>query len=166
MPGPGPAWTQGPGGPWTPTSQNFVQHQLNHTLNFWKLGHPAVFHLESLSDGRAKLNLTFCLPPPSEIIPPPPPSFPTPAPTHPASGPLLRRPGAPTPPPKRPIVPLFPPGEAPLQTPRPSQHPRQASALSSKQRKSHRRAVLPRATQATPSLPPALPGTLRWQCAG
>ena len=145
---------------WTPTAQCFAQHHLSHALNFWRLGHPAVYHLESLSDGRAKLNLSFCLPPPSEIIPPPP-SFSHPIPPH-----YSRRPGAPTPPPKRPIVPLFPPGEAPLQTLRPSPGPRQAPALSSKQRKSHRRAVLHRASQATPSLPPALPGTLRWQCAG
>ena len=145
---------------WTPTAQCFAQHQLSHALNFWRLGHPAVYHLESLSDGRAKLNLTFCLPPPSEIIPPPLPSSPHPIPPH-----YPRHPGAPTPPPKRPTVPLFPPGEAPLQTLRPSPGPRQAPALSSKQRKSHRRAVLHRASQATPSLPPALPGTLRWQCA-
>ena len=144
---------------WTPTAQCFVQHQISHTLNFWRLGHPAVYHLESLSDGRAKLNLSFCLPSPSEIIPPPP-SF-----SHPIPPQYPRRPGAPTPPPKRPIVPLFPPGEAPLQTPRPSPVPCQAPALSSKQRKSHRRAVLHRASQATPSLPPALPGTLRWTCA-
>ena len=54
----------------------------------------------------------------------------------------------------------------PLPVPKPSRRPRQASALSSKQRKSQRFAVLHRASQATPSLPPALPGSLRWQCAG
>ena len=162
---PGPAWTQGPGGPWTPTSQNLVQHQFHHALNLWRLGHPVVYHLESLSDGRAKLNLTFCLPPPSEIIPPPLPSFPHPIPPH-----YSRRPGAPTPPTKRPIVPLFPPGEAPifpkLQTPRPSPGPHQTPTLSSKKRKSYRRAVLHRASQATASLPAALPGTLHWHCVG
>ena len=69
MPGPGPAWRQGPGGPWTPTSRNFIQHQLHHALNLWRLGHPAVFHLESQSDGRAKLNLSFCLPLPVKSSP-------------------------------------------------------------------------------------------------
>ena len=159
MPGPGPAWTQGPGGPWTPTSQNFVQHQLNHTINFWKLGHPAGFHLESLSGGRAKLNLTFCLPPPSEIIPPPPPSFPTSTFTPSRPGPHYpKRPVPPTVPPKRPVIPLFPQGEVP--TP----------SLSSRQRKSYRRSMLHRASQATPlssrkrlcsSSPVSLPQQLR-----
>ena len=149
MPGPGPAWRQGPGGPWTPTSQNFIQHQLHHALNLWRLGHPAVFHLESQSDGRAKLNLSFCLPPPSEIIPPPPPSFPTSTftPSHPF-------------PSQRPIIPLFPRGEVPTFQPR---HPPQE--LPRSKRKSYRRSVLYKASKATPNLPPALPGTLRWKCA-
>ena len=145
----------GPGrkGPWS--AHCFIQHQLSHTLNFWKLGHPAVFHLEPLSDGRAKLNLTFCLPPPSEIIPPPPPSFPTSTFTPSRPGPHYpKRPVPPTFPPKRPIIPLFSQAEVPR-----AEGPRQTPALSSKQRKSRHRAVLHRATQATPSLPPTLPGT-------
>ena len=77
-----------------------------------------MFHLESLSDGRAKLNLSFCLPPPSEIIPPPPPLFPTSTftPSHPATST------------KRPIIPLF------FKPPTPK--------LSSKQRKSYLRLAI------------------------
>ena len=110
MPGPGRAWvTPGPGGgPWSATAHSFVQHQLSHAVNFWRQGRPAVFHLQSRSDGQAVLNLTFQLPSPSEIIPPPSPYSTTPLPTS-----IPRRPGAPTPLPKRPIVPLFPPGEVP-----------------------------------------------------
>ena len=63
--------------------------------------------LESLSDGRAKLNLSYCLPPPSEIIPPPPPSFPTSTFTPSRPGPHYpKRPVPPTFPPKHPIIPL------------------------------------------------------------
>ena len=114
---------QGPGGPWSPTAQAFVQHQLSHVTNFWRQGRPAVIRLESLSDGRASLSLTFQLPQPTEIIPPP---APTSTFNHsPTTTPSL--------PPKRPIVPLFP------------SHPTQG--LSSKQRKSRRRAVLHRASQ-------------------
>ena len=67
----------GPGGPWSATAHNFVQHQLSHAANFWRQGRPAVFHLESLSGGRAVLNLTFQLPPtapPPNKLPPYPPS--------------------------------------------------------------------------------------------
>ena len=141
----------GPGGPWSATAQNFVQHQLGHAANFWRQGRPAVFHLESLSGGRAVLNLTFQLPPSSEIIPPPSPYSTTPFPTS------IPNPFAP---PKRPIIPLFPRGEAPTFQQR---HP--PRELSRSQHKSYRRSVLHRASQATPNLPPAQPGTLRWKCA-
>ena len=140
---------------WTPTAQCFAQHLFSQVTNFWRQGRPASLHIKSLDNGQAEMSLMFQLPHPSEIIPPPSPYSTNPLPTS-----IPRRPGAPTPLPKRPIVPLFPPGQAP------TFQPRQTPALSSKQRKSHRRAVLHRASQATPSLPPALPGTLRWQCAG
>ena len=119
MPGPGRAWvTPGPGGgPWSATAHSFVQHQLSHAVNFWRQGRPAAFHLQSRSDGQAVLNLTFQFPSPSEIIPPPSPNCTTPKQTAP-----------PTLPPKRPIIPLFPSSPTPR--------------LSSRQGKSHRRAVL------------------------
>ena len=84
MTGPGRARVApGPGGPWS--ALNFAQYQLSQVTNFWHQGRPAVFRLESRSDGQAQLSLTFQLPYPSEIIPPPPPSFPTPSPpNHPA----------------------------------------------------------------------------------
>ena len=148
MPGPGRAWVApGPGGPWS--AQLFIHYQLSQVINFWRQGRPAVFRLESRSDGQAQLRLTFQLPSPSEIISPPPHSFPTPnvSPNHPA------------PRPQRTIMPLFPRGEVPTFQP---SHPPQR--LSSKQRKSYRRSVLHRASQATTNLPPALPGTLRWNC--
>ena len=124
MPGPGRAWAvPGPGGgPWS--AQNFVDHQLSQVKNFWSQRRPAVFRLESRSDGLAQLSLTFQLP----TIPPPPPSFPTP--TLPTSPPSLR-----------PIIPLFPQGEAPKK-------------LSSKQRRSHQRSVLHRAASAATNPPP------------
>ena len=131
MPGPGRAWvTPGPGGgPWSATAHSFVQHQLSHAVNFWRQGRPAVFHLQSRSDGQAKLSLTFQLPSPSDIIPPPLSTTLTPSPNsttpkHPAPPTLL---------PKRPIILLFP---SPPTT-----------GLSSRQWKSHRRAVLHRASQ-------------------
>ena len=130
--------------PWSATAQNFVQHQLSHTVNFWQQRRPAVFHLESLSGGRVVLNLTFQLPPSK-------------------SSPNSTTPSTPTstaPPPKCPIIPLFPPGEVP------NFHPRKPPVkLSSKVQKPYRRSVLHQASQATPNLSPALPGTLRWKCA-
>ena len=136
--------TPGPGGgPWSATAHSFVQHQLSHAVNFWRQGRPAVFHLQSRSDGQAVLNLTFQLPSPSEIIPPPSPYSTTPLPTS-------RRPVAPTPPPKRPIVPLFPPGEDPHFPPFPSL----PTPLSSRQRKSYQRSAIHRAARAAPNPPP------------
>ena len=149
---PGPAWTSARMAPaqWTPTAQCFAQHQFSQVTNFWKQGRSANFHLRSLNNGQAKLSLTFQLPSPSEIIPPPPPSFRT----------STFTPSHPFPSPKRPIIPLFPRGEVPTFKPR---HPPQE--LPRSKRKSYRPSVLYKASKATPNLPPALPGTLRWKCA-
>ena len=114
---------QGPVGPWSPTAQAFVQHRLSHMTNFWRQGRPAVIRLESLSDGRASLSLTFQLPQPSEIIPP---LAPTSLSNHPHTT-------APSLPPKRPLVPLFPRHQGP--------------ELSSRQRKSLKHAVFHRAAK-------------------
>ena len=155
---------------WTPTAHCFAQHLFSQVTNFWRQGREASFHLKSLNNGQAEMSLAFRLPHPSEIIPPP---SPYPVPPFPTSN--STRPAAPTPP-KRPIIPLFPPGQAPKlkqrkspvkqpapQAPAP---PAPAQATQATPSHSHRRAVLLGASQATPSLPPALPGTLRWQCAG
>ena len=56
---------------WTPTAETFAHHQLAQVMNFWKLGHPAKFHLDVKSGGISELVLTFQLPSPSEPIPPP-----------------------------------------------------------------------------------------------
>ena len=164
MTGPGRARVApGPGGPWSalnfaqyqlsqvPSAQCFAQHQFSQVTNFWKQGRPANFHLRSLNNGQAELSLTFQLPSPSEIIPPPSPYSTTPFPTSNVT------PNHPAPPTKRPIVPLFPK----LPTLRPSPGPPQDClprtvfpGLSSKQRKSYRRAELHRASQASPPLPP------------
>ena len=114
--------------------------------NFWRQGTSAMFHLRSLNNCQAELSLTFQLPSPSELIPPPPPTS-TFTPSHPF-------------PYQRPIIPLFPRGDVPTFQPR---HPPQE--LPRSKRKSYRRSVLYKASKATPNLPPALPGTLRWECA-
>ena len=72
------------GGVWTPTAENFAQHQLLHVSNFWKLGYPAVFHLKTQAGGKAELSLTFQLPSPSDPLPPPQyvPAFASPSPVR------------------------------------------------------------------------------------
>ena len=129
-----------PSAPWSPTAHAFAQHQLSHVVNFWKQGRQASFRLEALPGGRAELNVTFQLPPSSEVVPPPC----HPVPVH-----------------QRPIHPLFP-GFSP-QGPAPGRKTKQApqKKLSSRQRKSFRRSVLHRAALAAPSLPPPKNGTLR-----
>ena len=129
-----------PSVPWSPTAQAFAQHQLSHVVNFWKQGRLASYRLEALPGGRAELNVTFQLPPSSEVVPPPC----HPVPVH-----------------QRPIHPLFP-GFSP-QGPAPGRKTKQApqKKLSSRQRKSFRRSVLHRAALAAPSLPPPKNGTLR-----
>ena len=61
-----PPWSQ-----WTPAASHFVQHQLAHVSNFWKLGLPAELHLVSQEGGTAELKLSFSLPAHDEPIPPP-----------------------------------------------------------------------------------------------
>ena len=130
-----------PQAPWSPTAHAFAQHQFSHVVNFWKQGRLASFRLEALPGGRAELNVTFQLPPASEVVPPP---F-QPVPAH-----------------QRPIRPLFPGGFPPQ---RPASSPKTKPApkkkVSSKQRKSYQRSVLHRATLAAPSLPPPKEGSLR-----
>ena len=130
-----------PPAPWSPTAHAFAQHQFSHVVNFWKQGRQASLRLEALPGGRAELNVTFQLPPPSEVIPPP--SYP---------GPTQQRP----------IHPLFPGGFSPQGhasglKPKPATEKK----LSSKQRKSYRRSVLHRAALAVPSLPTPKDGSLR-----
>ena len=60
-----------PPAPWSPTAHAFAQHQFSHVANFWKQGRQASFRLEALPGGRAELNVTFQLPPASEVVPPP-----------------------------------------------------------------------------------------------
>ena len=132
-----------PPAPWSPTAHAFAQHQFSHVVNFWKQGRPASFRLEALPSGRAELNLTFQLPPASEVVPPPSPVIPVPA-------------------QQRPIRPLFPggfssQGPASGRKAKPAPHEK----VSSKQRKSLRRSVLHRAALAVPSLPPPKDGSLR-----
>ena len=90
---------------WTPTAHFFTQHIFSQVADSWRQGRDASFHLKSLNNGQAEISLVFWLPHPIEIIPPPSP--------YPTSPPFLtsnsRRPGAPTP---RPIIPLFPTGQA------------------------------------------------------
>ena len=93
---------------WTASAQCFAQHMFSQVTNFWRQGRPASLHIKSLDNGQAEMSLMFQLPHPSEIIPPPSPYSTNPLPTS-----IPRRPGAPTPLPKRPIIPLFPPGQAP-----------------------------------------------------
>ena len=56
---------------WTPTAETFAHHQLAQVMNFWKLGHPAKFHLDVKPGGISDLVLTFQLPSSCEPIPPP-----------------------------------------------------------------------------------------------
>ena len=130
--------------PWSPTAHAFAHHQFSHVANFWKQGRQASFRLEALASGQAELNLTFQLPPASEVIPPPSHVFP-----------------ASTPQPQRPIPPLFPNGFLPQRSG--GQVPRSAvqKKITSKQRKSYRRSVLHKAALAAPSLPPPKNGSLR-----
>ena len=91
--------------------------------------------------GRAGLNLTFQLPPASEVVPPP---------FH------------PVPVNQRPIRPLFPGGffpQGPASDPKTKPVPQKK--VSSKQRKSYRRSVLHRAALAVPFLSPPKDGSLR-----
>ena len=120
--------------PWTPTAQNFVQHQLALVTSFWQQGRQAAFCLDALPGGKAELKVTFQLPEASELIPPP----------------LLLSTASKFPK-VRPIIPLFS-----------STGPNMK--FSAKKRKSVRRAVLHRAAQAAVSLPPPLPGSLREAC--
>ena len=129
-----------PQAPWSPTAQAFAQHQFSHVANFWKQGRQASFRLEALPGGRAELNITFQLPPASEVVPPP---------TH-----VL-----PVPVPQRPIVPLFPKGSFPQKFDADSKASKRK--VSPRQRKSYQRSVLHRAALAAPSLPPPKNGSLR-----
>ena len=130
-----------PPAPWSPTAHAFAQHQFSHVVNFWKQGRLASFRLEALPGGRAELNVTFQLPPASELVPPP---------FHPI--PAFQRP----------IRPLFPGGFPPHgPASGPNIKPAPQKKVSSKQRKSYQRSVLHRATLAAPSLPPPKVGSLR-----
>ena len=131
-----------PQAPWSPTAHAFAQHQFSHVVNFWKQGRHASFRMEALPSGRAELNLTFQLPPASEVVPPPSPVFPAPA-------------------PQRTIHPLFPKGFFPQRSSGPVSKPVCQKNPSSKQRKSYRHSVLHRAALAAPSLPLPKNGSLR-----
>ena len=128
-----------PPAPWTPTAHAFAQHQFSHVANFWKQGRQASFRLEALPCGQAELNLTFQLPPASEVVPPPAQVYPTDV-------------------PQRHIQPLFPEG---------CFHKKSDSGAKSKtvspkrRRKSYQRSVLHRAALAMSSLPPPKSGSLR-----
>ena len=113
-----------PQAPWSPTAHAFAQHQFSHVVNFWKQGRHASFRMEALPSGRAELNLTFQLPPASEVFPPPSPVFPAPA-------------------PQRTIHPLFPKGFFPQRSCSLVSKPVCQKNPSSKQRKSYRHSVLP-----------------------
>ena len=128
--------------PWSPTAHAFAQHQFTHVTNFWKQGRPARFRLEALPGGKAELNLTFQLPPASEVIPPP---------YH-----------VPPVPRQRPIPPLFPHGYFPQGSGGvDSKTKKTRKKSSSRLRKSYQRSVLHRAALAAPSLPPPKNGSLR-----
>ena len=133
-----------PQAPWSPTAHAFAHHQFSHVANFWKQGRQASFRLEALPGGRAELNLTFQLPPASEVVPPP--SY---VPTVPA--------------PQRPIHPLFPKGFPPQRSSDTVPNTKNACQKrpSSRQCKSYRRSVLHRAALAAHSLPPPKNGSLR-----
>ena len=121
------------------TAHAFAHRQFSHVANFWKQGRQASFRLNVLPDGQAALNLTFQLPPASEVVPPPSQVPPVPA-------------------PQRPIHPLFPKKSgADLRSNQTS--PKVASR---RQRKSYRRSVLHQAALAASStLPPPKNGSLR-----
>ena len=131
-----------PHAPWSPTAQDFAQHQFSHVANFWKQGRPASFRLEALPGGQAQLNITFQLPSACEVIPPP---------FH----------ASPVPAPQRPIHPLFPRGYFPKKSGANLPNPTSSKRISLKQRKSYRRSVLHKAAMAAPSLPPPKKGSLR-----
>ena len=131
-----------PPAPWSPTAHAFAQHQFSHVVNFWKQSRQASFRLEALPGGRAVLNLTFQLPPASEVIPPP--AYVSPVPRQ------------------RPIQPLFPHGYFPQGSGGvDSKTKKTGKKSSSRQRKSYRRSVLHKAALATHSLPPPKNGSLR-----
>ena len=46
----------------------FVQHQFSHVINFWKQGRKVCFKLEAIRGVQEELNLTFQLPPASEVV--------------------------------------------------------------------------------------------------
>ena len=129
-----------PPAPWTPTAHAFAQHQFSHVANFWKQGRQASFRLEALPCGRAELNLTFQLPPASEVVPPPAQVYPTDV-------------------PQRHIQPLFPEGCFPKK----SDHSgaKLKTVPPKRRRKSYQRSVLHRAALAMSSLPPPKSGSLR-----
>ena len=127
-----------PGAPWSPTAQNFVQHQLAQVMNFWQQGRQATFCLDALPSGTAELKVTFKLPQPGDVLPPPQPP------------PLF------SPAPKVCPMPVFPVRSSPCYQGKPK--------LSNKRRKSYRRAVLHRAALAAVSRPPPLPGSLQEAC--
>lgn len=129
--------------PWSPTAHAFAQHQFNHVTSFWKQGRPARFQLEALPGGHAKLNLTFELPPASDVVPPPFHALPVPDRQH-----------------RHPIPPLFPTGCFP-QGFGADKSCDSKKKVSSRRRKSYRRSVLHRAALAAPSLPPPMNGSLR-----
>ena len=129
-----------PQAPWSPTAHAFAQHQFSHVANFWKQGRQASFRLEALPGGKAELNITFQLPPASEVVPPP---------THVLPVPVLQRP----------IIPLFPKGSFPQKFDADSKASKRK--VSPRQRKSYQRSVLHRAALAAPSLPPPKNGSLR-----
>ena len=134
-----------PQAPWSPTAQAFAHHQFSHVVNFWKQGRPASLRLEALPGGRAELSLTFQLPPASEVVPPP---------SH--VSPVLA--------PQRPVHPLFPKSCFPQRSGSGPNQPKPKLAspkVSSRQRKSYRRAVLHKAGLAASSLPPPKYGSLR-----
>merc|ERR1712110_1017739 len=110
--------TMPPQAPWSPTAHAFAHHQFSHVANFWKQGRQASFRLEALPCGQAELNLTFQLPPASEVIPPPSHVFPASAPQ-----------------PQRPIPPLFPNGFFPQRSGGSVSKPAFQKKTSSKQRK-------------------------------
>ena len=132
-----------PQAPWSPTSHAFAQHQFSHVVNFWKQGRQASFQLEALPSGQARLNITFQLPPASQVIPPPSRVFPVP--------------------PQRPIRPLFPSGCFPQGPSGADSNTKHASPkkVSSRRRKSYWRSVLHKAALAVPSLPTPKNGSLR-----
>ena len=116
---------------WSPTAEDFTRHQLSHVTNFWRQGRSAEFRLKALPSGQAELCLTFELPSPCESIPPP---------ISPAQFPPTRTPQ----------------GSGSGPKPKPA-----APKVSSRQRKSYRRAVLHKASLAASSLPPPKSGSLR-----